>query len=187
VSHFRFAGSSDLLIEITQPFWLAKCWAKFLIKENQRITHNSIFADFAHFGFHTSRVPFEIRNQTVKDPSFFSSVHGKTHSQQSSINHRLRRIGSTLSQEQLQPHTWKAGPLIAGHIKYTSLPWRQSESTCFSQILSSSPPLARRSRERRRLPDLQSSPQMNTDFHRCSEKAALENLRPFAELPFHHT
>jgi len=101
MSHFRFAGSSDLLIEITQPFSLAKCRAKFLIKENQRITHNSIFADFAHLGFHTSCVPFEIRNQNCQRSTVPSGTR------QNPTRHSLSdRLSSTLSQEELQPHAW---------------------------------------------------------------------------------
>jgi len=64
-----------------------------------------MFADFAHLGFHTSCVPFEIRNQIVKDLVSFR-YKTKPNPQQSSINYRLQRIGSTLSLEERRLHPW---------------------------------------------------------------------------------
>jgi hypothetical protein len=46
--------------------------AKVLIKENNEITHNSIFADFTIPDLHVVCAVFEIRNQTVKDQPFRS-------------------------------------------------------------------------------------------------------------------
>jgi hypothetical protein len=48
----------------------------------------------------------KIRDHTVKDPLFSSLYKAKPNPQQSSINYRLRRIGSTLSLEERQLHAW---------------------------------------------------------------------------------
>ena len=60
-----------------------------------------MFADFAHLGFHTSCVPFEIRNQTVKD------LHVLFGTRQTPIlANNLTKIGSTLSLEERRLHAW---------------------------------------------------------------------------------
>src|SRR5256714_11448239 len=90
-----------------------------LIKENNEITHNSIFADFQSFRIPTSCVLFEIRNQTVKDLLFGTRRNRPSlNSQLKALNQRAlarsepRRTSATRLQPTRLPrdtqHIWVA-------------------------------------------------------------------------------
>jgi len=91
------------------------------IKENQRITHNSIFADFAHSGFPRRVCCLKPETKLSK----INRCHSGTEQSPTLVNN-LTKIGSTLSPEELRS-TFGAGPLIAEHIKYTNPVVRQSK------------------------------------------------------------